>query len=129
MALNLQPKSYLILWVISASFFVAWNEFVVLPYQSYDPASMVTMEMMNMRNPLINLGIILITFGTLSYGLVVIVEFMQKSNCYGFQDGTLTDQSAMRDSQKMDVDGLIKTSKWIYGKLKGMVKHGSIKYG
>lgn len=128
MALNLQPKSYLILWMVSASFFVAWNEFVVLPYQSYDPASMVTMEMMNMRNPLINLGIILISFGTLSYGLVVIVEFMQKSNCYGFQDGTLTDQSTMRDSQKK-VDGLIKTSKQIYGKLRGMIKNGSIKYG
>ena len=128
MALNLQPKSYLILWMVSASFFVAWNEFVVLPYQSYDPASMVTMEMMNMRNPLINLGIILISFGTLSYGLVVIVEFMQKSNCYGFHDGTLTDQSTMRDSQKK-VDGLIKTSKQIYGKLRGMIKNGSIKYG
>lgn len=128
MALNLQQKSYLILWMVSASFFVAWNEFVVLPYQSYDPASMLTMEMMNMRNPLINLGIILMSFGTLSYGLVVIVEFMQKSNCYGFQDGTLTDQSTMRDSQKK-VDGLIKTFNLIYGKLRGMIKNGSIKYG
>ena len=127
--MNLKPRSYLILWVLSASFFVGWNEFVVLPYQTYKPESMQTMEMLNERNPLINLGIILVSFGTLSYGLVVIVEFMQKSNCYGFQDGTLTDQSTMRDSQKMDVDGLIKTSKRIYGKLRGMIKNGSIKYG
>ena len=127
--MNLKPRSYLILWVLSASFFVGWNEFVVLPYQTYKPESMQTMEMLNERNPLINLGIILVSFGTLSYGLVVIVEFMQKSNCYGFQDGTLTDQSTMRDSQKMEVDGLIKTSKRIYGKLRGMIKNGSIKYG
>ena len=103
--MNLKPRSYLILWVLSASFFVGWNEFVVLPYQTYKPESMQTMEMLNERNPLINLGIILVSFGTLSYGLIVIVEFIQVSNCYGFQDGTLTDQSIMRDSQNIEVDG------------------------
>lgn len=65
---------------------------------------MVTMYEMSLRNPLINLGIILVAFGLLSYGTIVYVEYYESSKSYGY-GGILTDQSTMRDSQKRGLMG------------------------
>ncbi|MBA7493372.1 hypothetical protein ES702_03930 [subsurface metagenome] len=96
---NLNPKTYLFLFLISGIAYIFYNELVILPYQSWTPETMTTMYAMSLRNPLINLFLTLTSFGIMCYGTIVFVAFIENSNGYGYE-GILTDQSTMKDSQK-----------------------------
>jgi len=79
--------------------YTLFNELVILPYQTWNPQTMTTMYEMSLRNPFINLSLVLTSFGLFAYGFILYVSFLENSNGYGYE-GILTDQSTMRDSQK-----------------------------
>lgn len=96
----MNEKAYLSVFIISGVFFIAYNEFILLPYQVWDPSGYRTREEMLLRNPLINVFIILGSFGSMcvgSYAYVVYDELNVMAIAHG-----LTDLSAMKDTTKKE---------------------------
>lgn len=89
---------YVAIFLLSAGFFVAYNELVLLPYQVWDPTGYRTREDMALRNPIINLVIICGSFGSMCVGSYAYVMY-DELNVMAYKKG-LTDLSTMKDTTK-----------------------------
>lgn len=92
----MNERSYLTVFIISGVFFIAYNELILLPYQVWDPSGYRTREEMLLRDPLINVFIILGSFGSMCVGSYAYVVY-DELNVITLKKG-LTDLSTMRDS-------------------------------
>ena len=90
-------KKYITIFLLSAVFFVVYNEVVVLPYQVWDPSGFVSRESMMLRDPFINLVIIFVSFGSMCVGSYAYIIY-QEVNVIALNG--LTDLSTMRDTTK-----------------------------
>ena len=58
----MQSFRYFLIFLISASGFIIYNETILLPYQVWTPQKMMTVEAMGLRDPLINMLIVMGSF-------------------------------------------------------------------
>ena len=100
----MKPFYYIVLFLGSSIGFIVYNEVIVLPYQVWDPSGFISREEMALRNPLINLGIVLGSYILICVGSYSYVSYYEKLEVMDLKR-SLTDLPTLK--------GTTKKGKWL----------------
>jgi hypothetical protein len=95
----MKPLQYLLIFLGAGIGFIAYNEVILLPYQTWDPSGFISREAMALRDPNINVGVVLGSYILLCVGSYAYVSYLELVKVTDLGK-SLTDLSNMRDTTK-----------------------------